>query len=566
MLRFPPLLFLLILIILSAGKADAQRGDVRVVARVDSDSITVERFNASYVQHLIQTGQNDTPQRRYAHLNDLIDTHLLAEAARLRGLEDAEYLEYIDLEIRKVVGGRFFEIAFVDSLPDPTEAEVLEAFHRTNEKVRLRQLFFADPKAADAAYARLSEGADFLGLANEVFSTASFDSTAGDLGLAEYWDLDDAVAEAAFGLSVGEYTEPIRSRYGWHILRLEDRIRNPLLTQHQFDLRREDLSNRVRARRFRLEGSRFVRSFMESLEVEVDAETMHALQDLIARELTGVDDSQPPRVALESHEVAAIEEDFSGESVLATYELDGRRESFTAAGYFEWIAHLPYGEVRHRTAASVGRALRNHALAQKGLSLGLGDDPSVRDEVEYRASLYLAEALRKKLREESDVTPTEAELREAYDRLGFRKLEKAEADFWHIQFENPTEAEEARAAIDAALASPSAFPTFERRDEFDLTSLDELGVYIQKAPLDTPVVMGTGDGSWHLVRVDQRSIEYTSFEDVRDDLEAKYRPYVPEVRLLRSLRDDAEIDIDVDLFDEMMLLMPTEQPEPAEAG
>jgi parvulin-like peptidyl-prolyl isomerase len=556
MLRFLTLLTLT----LAAGcspatrSAAAQMDGARVVARVNDDSITVGRFNASYVRHLIETGQNDTPQRRYTHLNDLIDSYLLAEAARDHGLEDTDYRAYLDLEIQKIVGGRFFEVAFADSFPDPPEADVLEAFRRTKEQVVLRHLFFRRPDDAEAAYRRLQQGADFAALANEVFETAIYDPEAGNLGVAEYWDLDDAVAEAVWPLEVGAYTEPVRSRYGWHILRLEDRLRNPILTEDEYLRRREDLGLRVRARRFRLEGSRFVRKFMEGLGVEVNTGALHALRETIVRTLAPESEATPPRVALESGEVATIRGDFSAETVLATYVWEGRRRAFTTAEYFTWAGHLPYGEVRHRTAASVGRALRNHVLAQQGFQRGLQDDPIVRDEIEYRAALYLADALRMELRREADADPTEHELQEAYDRLGYRRLEKAEADYWHLTFEALADAENAKNAIQMQEAVPDSFKTFTERRAADLTALDELGIYLQKAPLQTPVVIGTGDGGWHVVRVAERTIVYTSLDAVRNELEEKIRSYVPEVRLLRALRAEADIEIDDALFEQMMKL------------
>ncbi len=534
----------------SANAADgsAPAHDAEVVARINDDKITIKRFKGSYVRHLIQTGENDTPQQRFSHLNDLIDTYLLAEVARDRGLEDADYQSYIDLEIRKVVGGRYFEVAFADSLPDPSEAEVREAFRRTNEKVILRHLFFRTSAEARAARNRLQNGADFVELANEIFETSRFDSTAGTLGAAEYWDLDDAVAEAAWPLQVGEYSEPVRSRYGWHILRVEDRLRNPILTADAFERRREDLAHRVRARRFRLDGSRFVRAFMDSLDVDVNVEAMSTLRTIVIRELAQEDAPQMPRTTLESEEVAVIKDDFSGESTLATYVFDGVRRVFTAADYFEWLGHLPYDEVRHRTAASVGRALRNQVLAERGLTMGLHNDPIVLDEIEYRASAYLAAALRNELRREPDVVPTESDLREAYERLGYGKLENARADYWHIKFDVLAAAEEAKSRIESGDVEPSAFAQFETQSGADLTSTSELNTYIRTAPLKMPVIVGVADDEWHVLRVDDRSIEYNRFEDVRHEIEATVGPFLPEIHLLRALREKANIEIDLDLL------------------
>lgn len=549
-----PFIFLFLLARALPTAVSAQPADDRIVARVNDAAITVEQFNATYVQRLIQTGGNDTPAARHAHLNDLIDAYLFGEEARRRGLDDAAYDDYIDVEIKKVVGGRFFEVAFADSVKDPTDPEVRDAFRKTKEKLILRQLFFTDADAAAEAYERLQSGEDFLALANEVYNTESFDSTAGLLGEAEYWDLDDSVAVATFDLALGEYTPPIRTKFGWHILRVEDRLRNPILTESEFQRRRDDLWHRVRARRFRLEGDRFVRRFMDSLSVTVNEEAMHALRDVILAALPADDDSPTPRVSLDAEEVVAIEEHFSPESELATYVMDGETKSFRAHQYFEWLPHLPYGEVKNRTAASVGRALRNEAMAERGLSLGLQRDPDVEREVLYRSSMYLAEKLREKLRREAAANPTESELREAYERLDYRTLEKAEADYWHLQFESLAEAEEARDAITAGSSAPASFETYAAYEDRDLTEIGELGTHLQRAPLETPVVVGTGDGGWHVVEVQDRAIEYVEFEDAREEIQEKVGPYIPEIRLTRELREEADIEINHELFREMMEL------------
>lgn len=293
---------------------------------------------------------------------------------------------------------------------------------------------------------------------------------------------------------------------------------------------------------------------MDSLQVEIAPGAMTALREAVQRVIEP-DKAAAPRVTLDDEEVAAVQDELSPETVLATYSLDGSRAAFTAADYVEWMGHLPAQEIRNRTAASVGRALRNQVLAERGLSLGLQDDPAVRDEVEYRASEYLAAALRDRLRRESDhVETTEAELREAFDRFGLQRLEKAEADFWHLEFENIGDAQAAKDAILSGAAVPDTFAAFVSHTGADLRPMGELGTYIQKAPMDVPVVIGTGDGGWHVVLVEDRAIEYTSFEEARAEVDRRFRPYAPEMRLLRDLRKRADAEIDVELFEEIMRL------------
>lgn len=528
-----------------------------VVARVNGvPIITVAQFKASYVQALIQSGANDTPALRHTHLQELIDAHLLAEEARRRGMEQAaDYQAFVDRRLKAAVGGRYFELAFADSLPPLTDEEVRAAFVKSQQQVLVRHLLYRDEAEAARAYARLQAGEDFVALANACFGTAAFDSTAGLLGLAGYWDLDDAFAELAFSLPVGQASEPVRTRYGWHLIRVEEKIMNPLLTESEYQYRREGLRQKAHARRFRLQGDRFIRSFMEGLDVTVEREGMTALY-LTVQEATG-DDTDPagtPRTRIDAEEVAAIRAELTPETLLATYTLAGRPHAFTAQDYYGWLEDLPYDEIRHRTAASVGRALRNEALALQGFALGLDRDSTVLARVRQEADLYLADALRRVLRTDTTHTPTEAALREAYERVGFDRLREAPADFWHLRFATSAEAEAAHRALAAQERTPADYATYVQGEGQDLLQLDELGDHLRRAPLNTPVLIGTGDGSWYVAEVTARDLVYTPFEAVRDQLARLMRPLLPERALRHALRRNAQIEVDTTLFEAMMQL------------
>jgi hypothetical protein len=149
---------------------------------------------------------------------------------------------------------------------------------------------------------------------------------------------------------------------------------------------------------------------------------------------------------------------------------------------------------------------------------------------------------------------TEEEMLSAFDMMGFRKLEKADADFWQIRFESLEEAVAARDAIASGDTPPEAYESYARMIGQDARRLDELGTYVRRAPLDAPVVIGTGDGAWYVVEVQRRDIRFTSFEDAREEIAEKVSPYMPEMRLLKELRKTAAVEVDAELFEEMMEL------------
>ena len=309
-----------------------------VLATADGIPVDEFRFKVTYVDYLIRSGKNDTPRNRAMHLDNLIDTYLMAEEGKRRGYEaDSGYIAYMDLERKKALGGRFYETAFLDTLARPSDIDVREAFVRQNEKIVIRHLLFTYENEATKAHQALERGADFVDLANVVYNTEAYDSTAGYLGVATYWQLDDSFAEAAFALEPGEYSAPVKSRYGWHIILVEDRVYNPIITESEYQTRRSGVENKVWTRRVRLEGDKYVRAFMDRLNVQINREALLALQQEVRYQLDAIEYMPEQAPHLTSEEIRYVSEPLQPGLVVATYELDGISRSFTVADYIFWL-------------------------------------------------------------------------------------------------------------------------------------------------------------------------------------------------------------------------------------
>ncbi|MCY3594598.1 MAG: peptidylprolyl isomerase [Bacteroidetes bacterium] len=360
----------------------------QALAHVNGHPITVGDFERSYVQTLIQSGQNDTPEARYEHLDLLIEEHLWYEEALRRNLNSDSLLsEFTELALKRAVGGRYYEIEFLEQLPQLTETEIRQAFARYKQPMIVRHLFYRNEDDARTAHARLNAGNLFLDEAQVAFKTETYDSTAGWLGEIRYFQVDDAFAEAAFALSVGQYSDPVRSRQGWHIIKVEDRMRTPIIAESEFQNRKDGIAGLLRIRKRRLEGDRFVRTFMENRNVQINAEGLRSLRAALGRitnNSVSLDDT---------YDTAALP--LTPETLLATFTMNGSTHTFTGDDYFFWLPELPPSEVTSNTAASLGRALRNEALALAGLELGLSKDQIVQEDIASSTRTYLANSMQR---------------------------------------------------------------------------------------------------------------------------------------------------------------------------
>jgi peptidyl-prolyl cis-trans isomerase C len=95
------------------------------------------------------------------------------------------------------------------------------------EEVHARHILVDSEEKAKEVVAKLKAGGDFAALAKE-FSKDPGAAEGGDLG---YFSKDQMVvefAEAAFKLKKGEISEPVKTQFGWHVIKLEDRRTKPV--------------------------------------------------------------------------------------------------------------------------------------------------------------------------------------------------------------------------------------------------------------------------------------------------------------------------------------------------
>jgi peptidyl-prolyl cis-trans isomerase D len=103
----------------------------------------------------------------------------------------------------------------------PSEAQVKQVYDERlpslsiPERRSVRQMLFTDEAAAKKAYEMLTQGKSFDAVAKEAPGQVAQDTS---LGLVTRGDLLPALSDAAFGLSEGKTSAPVKDPLGWHIL------------------------------------------------------------------------------------------------------------------------------------------------------------------------------------------------------------------------------------------------------------------------------------------------------------------------------------------------------------
>lgn len=104
-----------------------------------------------------------------------------------------------------------------------TAYEAKAAAMKGQEEAKASHILVANEDEAKKIAAELKKGGDFNKIAKEKSSDKASGANGGDLGWFSKEKMVPEFAEAAFKLKKGETSEPIKTTFGWHIIKLEDR-------------------------------------------------------------------------------------------------------------------------------------------------------------------------------------------------------------------------------------------------------------------------------------------------------------------------------------------------------
>jgi parvulin-like peptidyl-prolyl isomerase len=524
------------------------------IAVVNSDTISSEMFTDAFIQHLLNSGQNDTREMRFRFLNDLLNDVLLSQKAEEYGLIDEKYQDYKRQVKRMSIADKFYTSAFLDTLSAPTEEQVQSAYFNTKINMYVSHLFFTEKEEAEKAYQRLQQGESFLDVANDIYNISPYDSSAGYIGEIRYFNVDHAFGEAAYALKSGEYSEPVRTRLGYHIIYVNERVGNPLMTQAEFEYKKEGITNRTKDRIMPLKGDAFVRTYMQSLNVNVDENAVYKLFGAL-KELAPV--SQKPNEITQNvqqyptdSEVEFVRKELEPGTILASYEHLGETRYFLAKDYFEWFRTLPKEEARNKTMASVGRALRNQVFYEAGMENGYDNDAFVKYNVDYKMKLYGAYRVKKYLSEQPVDSIPIKEQKEAYKAFKMNTASSRYFTGWIIEARDFNHASSIKQKIENGQV-PSQFDGFKSYSNANIREVGDFGTHVFKIAMQSPFVVGT-ENNFYVLQVNDRRVEQQTFEDVQDDLVERMKINYNLFKEIKNLRSSAEIALDSVAFEKLI--------------
>ena len=172
-------------------------------------------------------------QKRDYLITYLADVVVLAQAAEQQKLADRDDVKHrILLERNKVLMEMLLEDAGKAAVTDDAMHKVYDDAVKqmgNEQEVHARHILVPTEDEAKAIEAELKKGADFATLAKEKSKDPGA-AEGGDLG---YFTKDQMVpefADVAFKLDKGQISDPVKTQFGWHIIKVEDKRTKPTPT------------------------------------------------------------------------------------------------------------------------------------------------------------------------------------------------------------------------------------------------------------------------------------------------------------------------------------------------
>lgn len=202
-----------------------------VMAVIDGRKVTVAEVD-EWATMMVPGGTQGDFTRRVQTVSVLVSLKAFANEA-LAGKLDAmpEFKQRMELlresALQQLYVDKFFE-------GKPTDAEIKARYDKEigslpkEQEVHARHILVPTEEEANALVARLKKGESFEKLLNEQ-SVDGVAAAGGDLGYFTRAEMVPEFSEAAFALKAGEVTrKPVKSPYGWHIIKVEDvRMKEP---------------------------------------------------------------------------------------------------------------------------------------------------------------------------------------------------------------------------------------------------------------------------------------------------------------------------------------------------
>ncbi|KQP55229.1 peptidylprolyl isomerase [Methylobacterium sp. Leaf108] len=205
-----------------------------VVAKVNGAPITAGDLAVASDDPALSLPGVDEDQKKNLLVDYMVDLKVGAQAANAAKIgETADFQRKLAYFKDKLLLDEYLEReAKKAATPEAAKAlyeQTVKAM-KPEEEVHARHILVDNEAEAKAIAARIKGGEEFAKVAGEASKDPGSKTEGGDLGWFTKERMVAPFAEAAFKMKAGEVSDPIKTQFGWHVIKVEEKRVKPVPT------------------------------------------------------------------------------------------------------------------------------------------------------------------------------------------------------------------------------------------------------------------------------------------------------------------------------------------------
>ena len=269
----------LIFVFIACAKKEEQKGPY--LAKVGNTKITradLEREIKNLPEFAQKLFEGSGGKEKF--LDELIKKELLYQEALKKGLDkDVEYRRKVEEYKKLTLIGLLLEKE-IETKAKVTDQDVKDYYEKHKEElasvsqIRASHILVKTEEEAKKILERLKKGEDFAKIAKKSSIDPGSAKNGGDLGFFSSGQMVPEFEAAAARLKTGEISEPVKTKFGYHIIKVTDK---KMGTPVEFEKAKNVIFQRLSAEKQKEFFDSYIESLKKSYKVEIDKEAVSKL-------------------------------------------------------------------------------------------------------------------------------------------------------------------------------------------------------------------------------------------------------------------------------------------------
>ncbi len=217
---------------------------------------------------------------RERFLDELIKKELLYKEALKKGLnKDPEYIKKVE-DFKKITLVGLLLQREIESKVKVSDQEIKDYYEKNKEKfapvaqIRISQILVKTEKEAEQILEKLRKGENFAQIAKKSSIDTVSAKNGGDMGFLSKGQMDPELEAAALKLRIGEISEPVKTKSGYHIIKVTDKKSGPVV---DFEKVKNLISQNLMAEKQKDVFDSYIEGLRKTYKVEINKEALTKL-------------------------------------------------------------------------------------------------------------------------------------------------------------------------------------------------------------------------------------------------------------------------------------------------